>query len=331
MRLVILGAGAIGGVVGGLLARAKREVVLIARGAHLAAMQANGLRVEVPEGSFVVHPPVVDRVTDWRADDVVLLAVKTQDAASALHQLAAPPHVPIVCLTNGVEAERIALRHAREVYGGYVMVPASHLEPGVVALWAAPAIGAIDLGRYPDGVGERADEIAGELLVAGFASEVRTAIMRWKRGKLLSNLGNGAEALCGPPARRCELDDRARREGRAVFAEAGLSCTTEAEDAGRRSVFDYQPIGGAWRPGGSTWQSLARGTALEVEYLNGEIVMLGRLHGVPTPVNEALLGVVTEAARTGIAPGSLSLDELTARVDRYIAASTVAGSLGSTS
>jgi 2-dehydropantoate 2-reductase len=315
MRLVILGAGAIGGVVGALLARAKREVVLLARGAHLAAIRADGLRVEAPDETFVVHPPVAEHVSEWRADDVVLLAVKTQDAASALRQLAAPVHVPIVCLTNGVEAERIALRHARDVYGACVMLPATYLSPGLVQMWATPVPGLIDLGRYPDGLGDSAHEIAGELLVAGVACEVRSNIMRWKRGKLLSNLANGAEALCGPAARSSELAERARSEARACFAAAGLSCTTDAEDAARRAGFESKPIAGKPRLGGSTWQSLARGAAtLETDYLNGEIAMLGRLHGVATPVNEALQRLASEAARAGAQPGSMALDELISRV-----------------
>ena len=73
---------------------------------------------------------------------------------------------------------------------------------------------------------------------------------------------------------------------------------------------------GSLRAGGSTWQSLARGaTALETDYLNGEITYLGRLHGVPTPVNEALQRLAAEGARARVAPGSMSLDELAARVN----------------
>jgi 2-dehydropantoate 2-reductase len=315
MRLVILGAGAIGGVVCGRLARAQREVVLIARGAQLEAIRERGLRVESPDESFVARPAVTDRFTDWRPGDVVLLAVKTQDAAAALRELAAPPDVPVVCLTNGVEAERIALRHAREVYGGYVMMPATYLSPGLVQVWASPIPGAIDIGRYPDGLGDLADEVAGELTVAGFASEVRTHIMKWKRGKLLSNLANGAEALCGQAARRSIVADRARAEGRACFAAAGLSVTTDAEDATRRTGFASKPIGDAQNAGGSTWQSLARGAAtLETDYLNGEIALLGRLHGVPTPVNELLQQLAADAVRAGAKPGSMPLDELVARV-----------------
>lgn len=319
MRLVILGAGAIGGVVGGMLARAKREVVLLARGAQLEAIRAGGLRVETPDDTFTVHPALADvhEPFAWQDGDVLALAVKTQDAAAALRQVAAPRRVPIVCLTNGVEAERIALRHADEVYGGCVKMPATYLTPGVVQVWAAPVPGLIDLGRYPDGAGDLADPIAGELIVAGFACEVRPQIMKWKRAKLLSNLANGAEALAGPDARACDVADRARAEGRACFAAAGLSCASEAEDQASRVGYQSRPIAGATRSGGSTWQSLARGaTELETDYLNGEIAMLGRLHGVPTPVNAALQELAAEAVRAGRAPGTMSLDELRARVTR---------------
>jgi 2-dehydropantoate 2-reductase len=317
MRLVILGAGAIGGVVGGLLARAGREVLLVARGAHLAAIRQGGLRVERPGETFVVHPPVVTTgdPIGWRPDDVVLLAVKTQDAATALRDLGAPAAIPTVCLTNGVEAERVALRHAAEVYGGCVVVAATHLAPGVVQAWGATSPGVIDLGRYPDGGGDAADAVAGELIVAGFDCVVRPNIMKWKRGKLLSNLANGIEALCGPGVRGSALAVAARAEGQAAFAAAGLSCTTEAEDAARRVGLELGTIAGATRGGGSTWQSLARGArAVEVDYLNGEIALLGRLHGVATPVNAALQRVVTAAARSGRSVGAMSLDALAAEV-----------------
>ncbi len=320
MRLVILGAGAIGGVIAGHLARAGRDVLLLARGAHLDAIRAHGLRVETPDGVFVARCPVADPTAPiaWHPGDVLAVAVKTQDLAIALEQLAPPPHVPIACFTNGLEAERIALRHAREVYGVCIMMPSTYLVPGTVQVWAAPVPGLLDLGRYPDGTGELADTLAGELIVAGFASEVRSHIMKWKRGKLLLNLVNGAEALSGTDARRSALAARTKAEALACYAAANLSCITDAEDAARRQALEIKPIAGAARGPGSTWQSLARGSGtLETDYLNGEIAMLGRLHGVATPVNEALQVLAAEAARTRQPAGAWSVAELIARVDAY--------------
>jgi 2-dehydropantoate 2-reductase len=318
MRLVMIGIGAIGGVVGGFLAHAGRDIVFVARGAQRAAITAAGLRVETPRDTFVVTPPVVDHPArvDWRAGDVALLAVKTQDAEAVLVELAqVAPRVPVVCLTNGLEAERQALRRTPDVYAGCVMLPATYLAPGVVQAWASPSPGAIDLGRYPEGTDRVVEAIAHELSAAGFACEVRGDILRWKRGKLLSNLANGAEALCGRAARQSTLAERARREAIACFEAARLSYAPADEYAARNAATAAQPIAGATRTGGSTWQSLARGArALETDYLNGEIVLLGRLHGVATPVNEMLQRVAAEAARDGVAPGARTITELEALV-----------------
>jgi ketopantoate reductase len=137
--------------------------------------------------------------------------------------------------------------------------------------------------------------------------------MRWKRGKLVVNLTNALEALCGADARTHQIAEALRAEGRAVLAAANLSITSSTE-ADTRTVRAGQ-IAGRTRGGGSTWQSLAReATTLESEYLNGEIIALGRLHGVPTPLNTALLREVTRAAATGTQAGSLPIDDLVARL-----------------
>ncbi|HEY1546463.1 MAG TPA: 2-dehydropantoate 2-reductase N-terminal domain-containing protein, partial [Kofleriaceae bacterium] len=310
------GAGAIGGAIGGLLALAKRDVLVLARGSQLDAIRRDGIRLERPDGVNTVNIAVQDsraRV-EWRSDDVLIVATKTQDVAVALGDVAAPPEIPIACATNGVEAERIALRFARDVYAMSLLIPASFTTPGVIQVWSTPLPGVIDLGRYPDGTGDHGHAIAGELGAAGFDCEVRSYVMKWKRGKLLSNLANGAEALCGPAARQTELAARARAEARACYEAAGLSCTTEAEDAARRTGMQSKPIAGVTRGGGSTWQSLSRGKSLEVDYLNGEIALLGRLHGVATPINVGLQRVVSDVARAGAEPGAMAIAELERRV-----------------
>jgi 2-dehydropantoate 2-reductase len=315
MRFVVVGTGAIGGVVGGKLAAAGHDVVLVARGAQFAAIRERGLRIETPAGPMTVTAPVVDRVdaVDWRDDDVALVATKTQDVAGALAPIGVD--VTVACLTNGIEAERIALRRFSRVLAVSVVCPASFTVPGVVQLWSEPVAGTLDLGAYPSGSSAQASAVAAVFETAGFASLVRDDIMRWKRGKLLSNLGNAAEALTGPAARTSAIAKQARAEGLACYAAAGLSTISDDEDAARRSVWKLQPIAGRTRSGGSTWQSLARGTgAVEADYLNGEIVLLGRAHGVPTPVNAALQRLVANAARAGSPPGSMTLDELDQRI-----------------
>ena len=71
------------------------------------------------------------------------------------------------------------------------------------------------------------------------------------------------------------------------------------------------PVNGAERVGGSSWQSLTRGTgSIEADFLNGEIILLGREHGVPTPLNEVLQRLANQAARYARAPGSTTPDEV---------------------
>ena len=141
-------------------------------------------------------------------------------------------------------------------------------------------------------------------------SEPRADIARWKYRKLLMNLGNAVQALCA--AGGGELVRRAQQEGEACLRAVGIAFASEAEDRQRRGkLLQLQPIAGRQRPGGSTWQSLARASgSVETDFLNGEIVLLGRLHGVPTPVNALLQRLAADAARTRRPPGAASEEEL---------------------
>ena len=144
-RYLVVGAGAVGGVIGARLSRAGFEVELVARGAHLAALRARGLRLRSPEGDATLAVSAVAHPAEhaFGDDSVVLLAVKTQDAEAALAELAscAGSETPVVCLQNGVEAERLALRRFARVVGAMLMLPTTHLEPGVVVAHSAPTPG----------------------------------------------------------------------------------------------------------------------------------------------------------------------------------------------
>lgn len=317
MRFVVVGAGAIGGVVGGRLAQHGHEVVLVARGAHGDAIASGGLLLRSPDDEVRLHPQVVGHpaALDLTEDDVVLLAVKSQDTPAVLDALVdAPPDLPIACLQNGVDNERQALRRTSRVYAVPVMCPATHLEPGVVDASSSPVTGILDVGRYPHGVDATAERIAAAFAASTFSSVATPAVMRFKWSKLLMNLGNALEAACGPIGRGSDLYAAARNEGRAVLEAAGIDVASDEEDAARRGdLLSMRPIAGERRGGGSSWQSLARGTGtIEADSLNGEIVLLGRLHGVPTPVNELLQRTAHGLARAGAPPGSMTPEELEA-------------------
>ena len=319
MRFVVVGAGAIGGVVGGRLAQHGHAVVLVARGRHGAAMAADGLLIRSPDDEVRVSVPVFERPDQimFGPDDVVLLAVKGQDTPAALASLAgAPADVAIVCLQNGVDNERQALRRTSQVYAVAVMVPATHLEPGVVEASSAPTTGILDVGCYPFGIDDRTEQMAAAFAASTFSSVPNRGIMRFKWSKLLMNLGNALEAAIGPSGRTSELYTSARSEAEAVLAAAGIDCASMEEDAARRGdLITVRPIGGQRRGGGSSWQSLARGAGrIEVDSLNGEIVLLGRLHSIPTPVNEMLQHVANDLARTKAPPASMTEADLLALV-----------------
>lgn len=310
MGYVVFGAGAIGAVVGGRLLQAGLDVTLIARGAHLQVLRANGLRLESPAGTATVRIAAVGHPgdVDWGAGQVVLMAVKSQQSLAALSELAlvAPPATPIVCLQNGVANEPAALRLFSNVYGVSVACPTSHLQPGVVQAWSTPVSGLLDIGRYPTGIDQVSEAVAADFRAATFSSNPVQDIRRWKNRKLLTNLGNAIEAVCGPQHRQGPLGDMLLAEGEAVLSAAGLEAATADEDRDRRAdLLQLGKISGQSRPGGSSWQSLRRGTGdIETDYLNGEIVLLGRIHGVATPANELLQRLARELAVTRHAPGA---------------------------
>jgi 2-dehydropantoate 2-reductase len=321
MRFVIYGAGGVGGVVGGRLAQHGHDVVLIARGAHLDALQRDGLRLEDPDGADQIGVEAVGHPSElgWRDGDVVLLGMKSQHTAGALDDLvaaAAPPDLPVLCLQNGVANERRVLRRFARTYGVCVMLPAEHLEPGVVRAYSAPITGNLDLGRFPSGVDDLATDVAAALSSSGFSSLPLDDIMRWKHTKLLMNLGNILEAAVGRESRSGELATRVVAEGESVLQAAGIPYASWDEDEARRADGPtMKRVDGQLRDGGSTWQSLARGAdSLETDDLNGEIVLQARLAGVPAPVNEMLQRLAHELVATSAAPGSLTEAELLARL-----------------
>jgi 2-dehydropantoate 2-reductase len=322
MRYVVFGAGGVGGAIGGRLFEHGHDVVLIARGPHLEALRDRGLELRSPDGAVTLPVPVVDgpHGIDFGPHDAVLLSTKGQDTVPALDALAAAgarDDLPVVCAQNGVDNERAALRRFARVYGMCVMLPATHLEPGVVEVHSSPITGILDVGRFPGGTDETAGRIAADLEASSFSSRPDPAIMRQKYAKLLMSLGNALEAASGTEARRSELNGRARAEGEACLVAAGIDFASREEDLARRGdLLRLHPIEGRRRPGGSSWQSLSRGAGtIEADYLNGEIVLLGRVHGVATPVNQLLRRVANRMARQRIAPGSVSIDELLRELD----------------
>lgn len=316
MRYVVYGAGAVGGVIGAHLHLAGSPVTLVARGAHLAAIRADGLTLDAGDGRHRIDAPATETAAEvgWTDDTVVLLAVKSHQAAVALADLRAhaPADTPIVCATNGIATEVATLRLFVRTYAVCVMLPATHLEPGVVVASCHPTPAILDVGRIPGGTDAVTAAVSADLRAARIDSVERDDIMAMKRRKLVMNLGNGVDASFAQGDAADELAERAQAEGEQVLAAAGVSLATVEEDRERRgSILQRRPD--LERRGGSTWQSLTRGTGdSEIDFLAGEIVLQGRLLGIPTPVNEAVVAATRALAYAGGPARSLDAADLLA-------------------
>ncbi|MBM9468438.1 ketopantoate reductase family protein [Nakamurella leprariae] len=325
-RYVIIGAGAVGGTIGGALARTGQDVLLVARGRHAEVMREDGLTLRTPDGAFTVHPPVITdpAEADLTVDDVLVLTVKTHQAVDVLPVWADLPvwdagtvvgtageRLPIITALNGVVSEDLASRWFRTVLGCCVWLPAIHLEPGEVIVRSAPVLGMLHIGPVPLGPAPAAlTALQQPWTDSGIRVALPADVMPWKYRKLISNLGNGLQAVLGDdhPA-LAELTARAEVEAREVLAAAGIELVDEDEHtAARADSLTPRPVPGEpERLGGSSWQSLARGTgSIETDYLNGEIVRIAHRLGREAPVDETVARMCRRAATIGAAPGELA-------------------------
>lgn len=321
MRFIIYGAGGIGGVIGAELHKAGQDVVLIARGAHLAALQTHGMTYQTPHKTEVLKIPAVGhpREIEFQQDDAVILTMKAQHTRGALDDLAAsaPADTRVICCQNGVANEREALRRFAHVYAMLVILPSVLLEPGVVQTHATGNIAILDAGRYPSGTDDFIARLTTGLETANLTAKPNATVMRFKYRKLLANLGNAIQALCPPGEASKAIHAQTRQEAEACFAAAGIEWAGAEEYQELRKVMaPMGEIGGVGRGGGSSWQSIMRGTGdIEADYLNGEIVLLGRLYGIPTPANQILQQAANELARNGGPAQSTTAEDLQKRIE----------------
>ncbi len=317
MRYVILGAGGVGGTVGARLHLNGYNVAFIARGEHGSVLQDKGLRFVSPVHDVTLPIPTFKhpREIEWQVDDVVLLCVKTQQTISAIEDLAsvAPQSLPVVCCQNGVVNEQMVLRRMPRVYAMCILIPTEHLEPGVVVNFANRAGGTFFIGRYPGGVDRLSKEIARDLEASDIASEASEHAYRYKYGKLLMNLINGVEAITGEYSREMRL--RLIEEAEYCFQAAGIHAVS-MDDLIKLRRFTRGEVPGVARLGSSSLQSVKRQTGnIEVDYLNGEIVLLGRLHGVPTPANSVVQRLANIVSQRCLTEPYCSLQELEKLID----------------
>jgi 2-dehydropantoate 2-reductase len=326
MRIAVIGAGAVGSVLGALLSRAGHDLVLVGRNPHVAAIRAEGLQVDGCLGTFAAHVAAVETL-DTRPE-LALLAVKTQDVCAAVEQnLAFLAGVPLVTLQNGVRSDDfvVTLLPREQILSGVVQLHATYLTPGHATLLYR---GSILLGRAFGPRDKQTEEIA-QLLNQAVPTRVSDHIRGARWLKLLVNLNNALPALTGRSMHQVYADPfllqlavSLMREGLRVVDQAGIRLESLSDVsvglfrlmrwlpmplAARLTAAKLRQMQTPWPLLGSTLQSVRRGKQTEIEYLNGEIVRLGVQVGVPTPLNAMAVELTHRVEQTG---HFLSVDEI---------------------
>ncbi len=297
MRIAIVGAGGVGGYFGGRLAEAGADVSFLARGAHLDAMRERGLRITSPKGDL--HLPRVQAAADAREIgpvDVVLFAVKLYDVEAALATLPPllGPHTAVVPLQNGVDsvaAVTAAVGRDRAA-GGTCYVSAVIEAPGVIKHTAMDHLifGELDRRRSPR-LAALAEACAGATFQATLSDDIVLAI--WTKFVRLSVM-SGMTAVTRSPlgvirndAELWAMLQRAVREAMGVAHAKGIAVAASTVEDVAAAYAALPP-----QTKSSMLEDLERGRRLELPWLSGAVVRIGREVGVPTPIHEFITAVL---------------------------------------
>jgi len=291
MRIAVVGTGGIGGPYGASLAAAGADVTFVARGAHLAAIRENGLRVEGDRGEIHICPAqATDDIAEIGVVDFVLFCVKlwdVEEAGASLHAILGP-ETAVVPLQNGVDAadRLIPILGPEAVMGGTAFVTGNIAAPGVIrqtGTYQRMTFGELD-GRHS----ERGQRLQALCKAAGFeavlSSDIRVPI--WEKFFLLVPL-SGLNALTRVPLGRWRDDpdllalyEAALRETVAVGLAEGVRLPPDSVEKVIAMMWSMPPYHMT-----SMGNDLLRGSRLELPWFAGKVVELGRRHGIPTPVN----------------------------------------------
>jgi 2-dehydropantoate 2-reductase len=315
MRLIIYGAGGIGCVTGGHLARIGHDVILIGRPGHVQAINEKGLQLITPTGNYSLEIPAVTGPgeIDFQDEDVILLCMKGQNTEEAMGELKKKVEdIPVFCIQNGVRNEEIASELFPRVYAVMVRVGAEYLKDGTVTARRDPP-GWYIISRYPKGVDELAEEVAVCLRTAGFYVRVIEDAIPYKWGKLMANLSNAIGAITSSSWDDTDFIGRAaRQELEELLDQANIRWISQAQVSEEWPEIT-QPLRGSLttESQSSTWQSLAREQGnVETEFLNGEVVRLAERLGRQAPINEMLLKITLEMAENREHPGKYTPSQL---------------------
>ena len=298
MRIAVIGAGGVGGAFGAALAKAGADVTFVARGAHLAAMQKNGLRVEGGRGDTHLTPTrATDDPTSIGVVDLVLFCVKLWDvetAGVAIRPLVGP-ETAVIPLQNGIDAsERLSpILGDNAVMGGVAQISATIAEPGVIR--QTGTFMRLIFGELDGSISQRGQAFHALCQRAGFDSTLTEQIQTelWLKFILLAS-NAGITALTRQSLGKLREDADIMPYFSAAFQEVvdvgrarGIALPEDAVQRGVKMVENAPPPMMA-----SMAVDLIRGNRIELPWLSGKVVQLGRELGVPTPVHSMLYAML---------------------------------------
>jgi 2-dehydropantoate 2-reductase len=298
MRIAVVGAGGVGGGFGAALAKAGADVTFIARGAHLAAMKSQGLKIQGGRGeTHLVPTQATDNPADIGTVDIVLFCVKLWDVESAGQHIKplVGPNTAVIPLQNGIDAaERLTpILGSNAVMGGVAQISASITGPGViqqVGTFMRMIFGELDGKRS-----KRGEDLLALCLKAGFDATLSEQILTdlWMKFILLATNASITAATRQPIGKlRDDPDIRpmfmaAYQETIDVGRARGITLPGNALDKVVEFNAHAPPTMKA-----SMALDLDRGNRLELPWLGGKVVQLGRELGVPTPTHTTLYAML---------------------------------------
>jgi 2-dehydropantoate 2-reductase len=328
MRFVVYAAGAVGGVLGGYLALAKHDVLVVCRDDHARAIvEGGGLRMKSGTGEYLAPVRAASRIAaaDFDEDTCVLFTPKSNDTEKCVGELAgaAPRGVPVVSFQNGVANEDIIAARFDNVFGGVCRMTCSFLQPGQVSF---RRLGRLAVGKHPKGAHPFSKKLAAALEEAGFDVTVSNSIQSDKWLKLVVNLQSAFNAIIDPRdhdgVEFVDLKAGALEEAKRILRAEKMklkSCDEREPSIDdvvnelRKPKAPRNPS--AVRVNNSTWQNLyLKRKEIENGFFHGPVIEMARKHGIPAPFNETALELVTQAARMELGPGSFRAAEVLTRI-----------------
>ncbi len=295
MRILVVGAGAVGGYFGACLHRAGRDVTFLVRPATEAQIAQNGLRIESVEGPFTVRPALIGHASEMEAADLIVLATKCYDLIPALDAVAplVARGAQVLTLQNGIDSEERARTHFGQdcVVAGVAYITARLARPGVIEHFRR---GILTLGEWEGGISPRATALHALLSGAGFPCYLSDRMRATKWEKLCWNATFNplsvildapiSVVLDSPPL--LSIVRAGIAEVIAVAAAEGVALSAKVADetiAVSASFRDFYT---------SMYEDYTHGKPTEIDALNADISRRGHQHGIPTPTHDLLHALI---------------------------------------